>query len=631
MVSAHPNLRRKIINTREIVKFGKSHLLSTLHSKYPQDYVNMDTHRVMSEKLPWAEIPSPIARETFGIMGNIPPKIPPAIEERWERQRRYGFTHEPVVLQPIVIDKILVLLVDFPDKSSQVPIETIYQRFFGDYTNSLKEYYKEVSYSRYIPNGEIHGWYRAPNPSTYYTNKENGFGKYPNSAEKLVEDVVDIALRDPDIDWSSFDQNDNGYIDNLIVVHSGAEAAWTGDINDFWAHVWIIPEPKMIKGRYVWIYAMTAEYLGRPDFPIDSPENQVIGGDCHEHGHQLGLPDLYDYTDQSNGVGVYSLMGAGSWGNKGITPIHLDAWSKYVLGFTDPIIDPIGTVYIDNAEQNSTNIIYTTADPKEYFMVENRQKTLYDTYLPSQGLFVWRVNENQIDNQTYNNDKNCYLVGLLQADGLKDLENRANLGDLGDSYPGISNNRSFGINTNPKSELCDMTILDILINNISDSADTISFDSAIPGPSAPTNQKLQPPPGTYEQTYSGCIGINITQQGPAITVEEMSINGVIPDFMTCGCYPSPCTPPEYCNGTISCPGGTCTAMITWANFGNVDGIFTPQITIDGGDPIMGEPPTVTAPAQVDITPGTVIQTFYLPIPPGNHALCINTGAITSPT
>jgi immune inhibitor A len=394
-------------------------------------------------------------------------------------QRKYGFAKEMQgqSLQPIVIDKILVLGVEFSDKPAQIPIDTIYQRFFGDYINSMKEYYKEVSYSRYVPHGEIHGWYRAPNPSTYYTDKQNGFGKYPNSAERLVEDVVEIASNDPNIDWASFDNNNNGYIDNLIVVHSGAEAAWTGDINDFWAHVWIIPEPKIIQGRYVWIYAMTSEYLGKPEDP------QVIGGDCHEHGHQLGLPDLYDTSYVTNGVGAYSLMGAGSWGNMGMTPTHLDAWSKYVLGFTDPIIDTIGTAYIDNAETSPTIFKYMTEDPKQYFLVENRQKVLYDKYLPSEGLFIWRINENQIDNQTYNNNKNDYLVGLIQADNLKDLENRANNGDLGDPYPGIMNNRSFGKFTNPSSILHNGGMLDILIGNISDPRNTMSFESSIPGPS----------------------------------------------------------------------------------------------------------------------------------------------------
>ena len=455
MVSAHPNLRRRFINTDGIVSAGKSHLLPDLLSKYSEDYIAANTHKVMERVKPWAEIYSPLARKTFGI----------------NRQKSLNSKS----LQSFITDKILVLCVDFPDKPASLPIETLYDRFFGEFTNSLKMYYKEVSYSRYSPHGEIHGWYHVPNPFTYYTNKENGFGKYPKSAEKLVEDVVNIASTDPDIDWTSFDENDNGYIDNLIVIHSGAEAAWTGNIDDFWAHVYIIPEPKMIQGRYVWVYALVSEFL-------DIPENyRLVGIDSHEHAHQLGLPDLYDYTDNSNGVGVYSLMGGGSWALKGTSGVHLDAWSKHMLGFTDTIENPTGTIYLDNAELNPNNIKYTTPDPKEYYIIENRQKILYDTYLPSEGLFIWHINENQIDNQVYNDNESCYLVGLIQADNLKDLENRANSGDLGDPFPGIMNNRSFGKSTDPKSELCNMTIMDILINNISDSASTMSFESSIPG------------------------------------------------------------------------------------------------------------------------------------------------------
>lgn len=453
MVSAYPNLRRKFINTDSLVKANRSEFLSELHGKYPQDYVDLNTHNTMQKTVPWAETPSPITRNMFRIMN--------------EQQK---------LLQPFTVDKILVLCIDFPDKPAQLPIETIYDRLFGEFTNSLAMYYKEISYNRYTPHGEIYGWYRAKYPSNYYTNKENGFGKYPNSAERLIEEVVDIASLDPNINWESFDTNNNGYIDNLIVIHSGAEAAYTGNLDDFWSHVYVIPTPKIIKNskmlsqeKTIWVYQLIPEYL-------DIPENyRLVGIDSHEFGHLLGLPDLYDYSDKSNGVGLYSLMGGGSWALKGMMPVHMDAWSKHILGFSDPIIDPIGKISIENAETNPNNIIYTTEDPKEYFIIENRQKMLYDKYLPSEGIFIWHINENQ----KYNDNELCYLVGLIQADNLKDLENRANGGDLGDPYPGISNNRSFGSDSKPNSTLCNGTIKKMLISNISDSTDIMTFDSTL--------------------------------------------------------------------------------------------------------------------------------------------------------
>ena len=442
MVSASPKLLRRFSNTDNIVKANKEKTIHRLYTNYPQDYIDLDTHNTLERVKPWVDI-----------------VLSP----------RYIPLPKTSALQTPIVDKILVLCVDFSDRPAQIPIETIYNRFFGDYTNSLKEYYKQVSYSRYIPHGEIRGWYRAPQSSGYYTNKQYGFGKYPNSAERLTEDIVNIAMNDSSINWASFDTNNNGYIDNLFVVHSGAEASWAGNVNDFWAHVYIIPTPKIIQGKTVWIYAMTAEYLNQ------STDPQIIGPDVHEHGHSLGLPDLYDYTDQSYGVGAFSLMGAGSWGNHGITPTHLDAWSKYVLGFTNTIENPTGIVHLADAERNPNNVKYTTTDPKEYFLVEVRQKMLYDRYLPSEGLFIWHINENQQDN----NNKNCYLVGLLQADGLKDLENKANYGDLSDPYPGILNKRSFGIDTDPGSVLCNNTRQNLLIDNISDSGPVMTFDSLL--------------------------------------------------------------------------------------------------------------------------------------------------------
>ena len=66
------------------------------------------------------------------------------------------------------------------------------------------------------------------------------------------------------------------------------------------------------------------------------PENGGVGVFAHEYGHDLGLPDLYDYYGE-NGTGFWTLMSSGS--NTGYPdtigsiPTHMGAWEKFQLGW----------------------------------------------------------------------------------------------------------------------------------------------------------------------------------------------------------------------------------------------------------------------------------------------------------
>ena len=478
MVSPYPDLYRRFNNVDNIVKANKSQFVYGLFTKYPRDYIDIETHSKLDRIKPWIEKSSEIRRIQ---------KISPPSQSQ--------------ALQPQIVDRILILCVDFDDRPAQISTQTIYDRFFSSIGKSFINYYREVSYNQYIPEGEVHGWFRAPHNTTWYTSDNYGWGTYPFDVRRLVEDVIDIASTDPNINWSSFDNNGNGYLDSIIIIHSGAEAAATGNIDDFWAHVWSIVFPKIIQGKTIDTYALSAEYIA-PTFM-----DQVIGVDCHEFGHLLGLEDLYDYSGNSNGIGDYSLMGSGSWTDMGTTPTHLDAWSKYQLGYVIPTENPVGLTYIRETETNSENIKYTTIDPKEYFMVENRHQKLFDYYLPAYGLLIWHINENQ----TRNDNELCFKVGLIQADGRRDLENKINYGDGADSFPGWFNNRSFGTTTNPGSILCDGTAKDMLIDNISDSADTMSFNSILPVPTGSLKFVVYPPSSEiyFDSIFQG-ITDNIT-------------------------------------------------------------------------------------------------------------------------
>ena len=298
MVAPHPELQRKISNTDNIVNANKSQYIPILSAKYPEDYIDLDTHSVLADVKPWID-------DTTIVQASLD------IKSCWG----------PFFS---IIDNVLVLCVDFSDRIAQTTRQTIEDRFFSVTGNTFLNYYKEVSQSRWIPSGEVHGWYRAPHPYTYYINNDYGRGSYPNNITRLVEDTIDAAITEGLINWASFDTNGDGKIDNLIIVHADGEAAYnTGNTNLFWAQTSSTVVQKSAGGKTLSKYSLSAEYmyLGA---------TQRSGIDCHEFGHILGLPDLYDYTfaPNSNGTGNYSLMSVGCWGNNGLTPVHLDAWSK---------------------------------------------------------------------------------------------------------------------------------------------------------------------------------------------------------------------------------------------------------------------------------------------------------------
>ena len=166
------------------------------------------------------------------------------------------------------------------------------------------------------------------------------------------------------------------------------------------------------------------------------PEDCKIGVCAHELGHLLfGWPDLYDTDGSSEGVGNWCLMGGGSWNGNGDIPAHPSAWCKADQGWVSVVNRTTnGTVTIKDVKNDHKvyRLWKNGAAGKEYFLLENRQRTLYDRKLPGEGLLVYHVDEAIEGNE----DENHPLVKLLEADGLNHLRDGANRGDAGDPYPG---------------------------------------------------------------------------------------------------------------------------------------------------------------------------------------------------
>ena len=77
-------------------------------------------------------------------------------------------------------------------------------------------------------------------------------------------------------------------------------------------------------------------------------------------------------------------------------PQGLCAWSKEYLGWLKPaVIDPTvkQKLILGPASAAPTQCVKVLVKPdgSEYFLLENRKKTGWDSQLPGEGLLVWRV------------------------------------------------------------------------------------------------------------------------------------------------------------------------------------------------------------------------------------------------
>ena len=169
------------------------------------------------------------------------------------------------------------------------------------------------------------GWQTAPQTYASYVDGKNGTGAYPNNSQKLLEDLVDAV--DPVVDFSLYDNDANGFVDVILVIHSGTGAEFFGNNDDIWSHKWSIT-PRAKDG--VWI----SSYTIQPEFWI-APGDMTIGVYAHELGHVLGLHDLYDTDYSANGLGQWALMTVGSWNGPspgGGTPAHPSPCSLFQMG-----------------------------------------------------------------------------------------------------------------------------------------------------------------------------------------------------------------------------------------------------------------------------------------------------------
>ncbi len=373
-----------------------------------------------------------------------------------------------------------VICIDFSDNvATHDTSEFSFLLFSKDYalpTGSFRDYYLENSYNTLDAEGAIYGWVRAPQTYKYYVGDDYGTGVYPTNCQKMVEDALNLA--DPYVNFQEFDYDNDNWIDGLIVVHAGPGAEESGSTDDVWSHEWSMYTTQTHDGVYMRQYTINPER--HPGGGLVE-----IGVFCHEFGHFMGAVDLYDYDYDSEGVGKWSVMAAGSWLNGGQTPCHFDVYHKYkILNFLNATWVQSNQTNVEITQVETSPTAYRLAKNGtylwEYFLVENRQRTGFDSYLPGEGLLIWHVDQNAGGSGHPNDNQWCpgdppsshYRAAVEQADGKWEMEGcpgYMNEGSSGDPFPGSFDKTAFDDTTTPSSRGYPDTSTQVAVWNISES------------------------------------------------------------------------------------------------------------------------------------------------------------------
>jgi immune inhibitor A len=177
----------------------------------------------------------------------------------------------------------------------------------------------------------------------------------------------------------------------------------------------------------------------------ETPPLVSTGVLCHEFGHLLGLPELYAPGGRpQEGIGVWGLMGQGTWLGHGGHPSSMEAWSRMRLGWADvQVVERDTTGLVLAAAPESPQVIkipLPDGPAEEYYLLENRRRADVDERLPGEGLLVWHVDERVTGFRTAQSDVGHKLLHLVEADGRGDLDRGhdagGNRGDAGDPWQG---------------------------------------------------------------------------------------------------------------------------------------------------------------------------------------------------
>lgn len=351
---------------------------------------------------------------------------------------------------------------------------------------SVADYFDHCSYGVFRPRFEVVAKVTLPNGYKYYGAHEGS--SIDSHRMEVVKDAVRLA-EEQGVNFSKFANGSHAPLISILHAGPGEQEDYGDDYGDYlWAHF----SQSTITGKSTTFnsYLMSNETMR--DFDgnnkLTNEYMTGIGTFCHEFGHALGLPDMYDVNGDTNGAGhtpgYWDVMDY-QFMYDGFRPMEYSAYERSMMGWVKvkDIAESAGSVFdlapLGKAVEGE-DVVYRIVNPdndREYFLLENRQKnTFYMDNMLGSGMLVWHINydSNLWSGNRVNINANLQRVSVVPADGAwqsnADLNKRDAANNrytfIGDLFPGYANVRTFDSDLgkfetgNFEGAICNITVRD---------------------------------------------------------------------------------------------------------------------------------------------------------------------------
>ena len=242
----------------------------------------------------------------------------------------------------------------------------------------------------------------------YGENDEDNLDKRPHEA------VIEACqLLDSEIDFSQFDCDGDGEVDNVFVFVAGHDEAEGASEYHIWSHQWYIWDGAhrrvTLDGTLINSYAISTE-LSFDEYSGDEIFT-TIGTFCHEYSHALGLSDLYDTDLEGSGGffdygtefhhgavwGTTSLMDGGNYNNNGNTPPNYNALELWTLGLGRAEEFDTGHQTLAPLSSQKRYFIAETDTEGEFYLFECRAPEGWDSFVGGSGMLIYHYDASSND------------------------------------------------------------------------------------------------------------------------------------------------------------------------------------------------------------------------------------------